>query len=111
MDGFLQRASTLREHKDPFVPLKALPAGARITRPLGKAWANRGYASCRGDGTSHVAPSRHHEGGGNLHGLVELFRSAKPNVIKTPRGPVYPPPLMGSFPCFSLYESCGAVSR
>ena len=54
-----------------------------LTGCLAKPELNRGYASCRGDGTSRLAPSRHLEGAGNLHGLAGLVRSTKSRAIKT----------------------------
>ena len=79
----------------------------RLARPE----LNRGYSSCRGDGTSQIAPSRHHEGEGSLHGLVGLVRSAKSHAIKTQE--VQSDPLVYEGGLFLVYlcESCGAMSR
>ena len=58
-------------------------AEERARRPRGRPELSRGYTSCRGDGASRLAPSRHLEGAGNLHGLAGLIRSAKSRTIKT----------------------------
>ena len=77
---------------------------------LAKPELNRGYASCRGDETSRVAPSRHLEGAGNLHGLVGLVWSARSHAIKTQE--VQSDPLVFEGGLFLVYlnECCGAVS-
>ena len=64
-----------------------------------------------GEGPSRVAQTSHHEGGGNLRGLWEFFRSTKLLGHKGLRVQSDPLVFEGVFPCFSLCESCGAVSR
>ena len=76
------RASTLREQR-PVRSSQRVAGCGPDHLSLARPGLNRGYASCRGDGTSRIAPSRHHEGEGSLHGLVGLFWSTKSHVIKT----------------------------
>ena len=100
----------------------ALPAVSRKpARSCGESWRelagrlakpelNRGYASCRGEGTSRLAPSRHLEGAGNLHGLAGLVRSAKSCAIKTQEVQSDPLVFEGGLSFVYLNECCGAVS-
>ena len=86
------------------------PERARLSR--GRPELNRGYASCRGDGASRLAPSRHLEGAGNLLGLAGLVRSTKSRAIKTQE--VQSDSLVfegGLFFVVYLNECCGAESR
>ena len=76
------------------------PERARL--PRGRPELNRGYASCRGDGASRLASSR--------HGLAGLVRSAKSRAIKTQEVQSDPVFEGGLFFAFLLNECCGAVS-
>ena len=69
---------------------------SRLARPE----LNRSYASCRVDGTSRLAPSRHHKGAGNLHGLVAALSVDQAPRYKDPR--VQSDPLVYEV-VFSLY--------
>ena len=79
---------------------EALPAGPESPGCSARPGPNRGHASCCEDGTSRVAPARHHEGEGNQPGLSELLRSSQLREHKDPRGPVYPLSVLGFFLCF-----------
>ena len=78
----------------------------RLARPE----LNRGYASCRGDGTSRLTPQGTRRVQVTCNGLVGLVQSAKSRAIKTQEVQSDSLVYEGGLFFVSMCESCGAVS-